>query len=107
MKLALIAATSLRMGVATLFPFFMMMTAATVAHADTMCGAAPVGGRVTVNENTSCAFGFNVLSAFLNSRGGQVVAYSPVTGQSYVMNCVQLLHRVQCRGGDDAVVELW
>jgi len=41
MKLALIAATSLRMGVATLFPFFMMMTAARCAEPHPSVAVSP------------------------------------------------------------------
>ena len=72
-----------------------------VAQADTDCGS-----RVSVGANTTCDFGLAVSRAFL-SGSRPVVAVSPVTGQSYVMNCVQLRQRVECTGGNDAVVDLW
>lgn len=78
----------------------------TPAYADT-CGSGAVG-RVTVGPNTSCGFGFAVQNAFLSPHSGsQVVATSPETGQTYTMTCTQLLHRVQCTGGNNALVELW
>jgi hypothetical protein len=30
--------------------------------------------------------------------------YSPVTGQTYAMNCVRDLGTITCRGGNDAAV---
>jgi hypothetical protein len=63
------------------------------------------GSNVSVGGNTSCAFGQNVASAFLDAGGGttQVTAYSPVTGTNYSMSCVSGIPSV-CRGGNSAVV---
>jgi hypothetical protein len=72
------------------------------AHADIDCGNLTVAG-----PDTSCEFALAVHDAFINSRVGQVIASSPATGQSYVMDCVQLRQRVECRGGDNAVVDLY
>lgn len=63
------------------------------------------GGTVSASGSTSCVFALNVASAYYRSDGGttDVQAYSPVTGQVYVMHCEAGVP-VVCRGGNAAVV---
>ena len=66
---------------------------------------------------TSCQFAMNVRKSYLSQGGPEVFAYSPVTGQSYDMECIagytahlstgRTVDAVRCVGGDDAVVVLW
>lgn len=87
------------------------------AHADvfTMC---PSGHAGVVGGRTTCAFAENVSRAFYASgMAPQVIAYSPVTGQRYVMTCSgrkpalfddgSWLVSTNCYGGDGAAVVLW
>ena len=58
----------------------------------------------------------NVRDSYLRQGGPTVIAYSPVTGQSYDMECVagytahlstgRTVDAVRCVGGNDAVVVL-
>ena len=88
------------------------------AHADrdfTMCPSGRDG--VIEGTPTSCEFADNVRIAWLDQPGNPVVAYSPVTGQTYRMFCVGNTnvtftdgHRadaVECTGGNDADVVVW
>ncbi len=48
------------------------------------------GGELSVNSQTSCPFAENVESAYyaeVGSGPGTVVAYSPVTEETYTMSC--------------------
>ncbi len=56
--------------------------------------------------NTSCPFALNVVEQYNSVPGDSVVidVYSPVTQQTYTMNCVRTGNTVTCRGGDNAVV---
>ncbi|CAM2994899.1 hypothetical protein MYSI104531_12550 [Mycobacterium simiae] len=66
---------------------------------------------------TSCEFALNVHKSYLSQGGTTVVAYSPVTGDSYVMECHGgitshlnnglTVDSVRCVGGNNAVVILW
>ncbi len=73
--------------------------------ADTELSRSAVGSSVT-----SCQFAEAVRSQYVNQpvRGQAVTvnAYSPVTGQSYLMLCVGG-HVVTCTGGTNAVVYLY
>ena len=64
------------------------------------------GGGVFAAPNTSCPFAQNVHDAYFDVPGDsvEVDAYSPVTGQTYTMNCVRTGDTVTCRGGNQAVV---
>jgi hypothetical protein len=81
----------------------------------TMC---PSGHAGVVGGNTSCAFAENVSRTFYASGGASVfVAYSPVTGDRYVMQCFGVrpavftdgssLMSTNCYGGDGAEVVIW
>jgi hypothetical protein len=67
---------------------------------------ASCGGPLFVGPHTSCAFAKNVEKAYLNSGNSTVSAVSPVTGQTYVMQCVAGSPDV-CRGGTNALVEFY
>ncbi|MFT3899326.1 MAG: hypothetical protein QM728_03655 [Gordonia sp. (in: high G+C Gram-positive bacteria)] len=60
---------------------------------------------------TSCPFAAAVRNAYLaaGSKGEArtVTAGSPVTGQTYTMNCTPERGIVVCRGGNDAVVHIY
>ncbi len=47
----------------------------------------PSGMTGVASEDTSCAFADNVRGAWLTQPGAVVSAYSPVTQQSYTMQC--------------------
>jgi hypothetical protein len=64
------------------------------------------GGDVYAGADTSCPFALNVEANYTGA--GADYAYSPVTGQSYTMNCdggAGALDTVTCTGGDNALVE--
>jgi hypothetical protein len=74
----------------------------------TDCGSpwSEDGVHVSAGPNTSCPFALNVCEQY-NSVPGDSVAidvYSPVTQQTYTMNCVRTGDTVTCRGGNNAVV---
>lgn len=61
---------------------------------------------------TSCQFAEQVRQAYgasgpASSQARQIVAVSPVTGQSYTMSCAANGGLVTCTGGDDAVVYVY
>jgi len=65
---------------------------------------ASCGDGVSVNSVTTCPFARNVRDAYQSSGGASVIdVYSPVTGQTYTMNCTGGVPTV-CRGGNNAVV---
>jgi hypothetical protein len=87
------------------------------AHADVfdMC---PDGREGVVGGHTTCDFAENVRSAFYASgMMHNFVAYSPVTGERYEMDCEgmypaqfrtgETLKSTRCYGGDDAEVVIW
>lgn len=87
------------------------------AHADSLFEMCPSGRDGIATGVTSCPFADNVRRAWFTQPGNEVVAYSPVTGQEYVMGCVtgylahftggQAVTAVKCFGGNDAEVVIW
>lgn len=86
------------------------------ANADDLfigCG----NGAGVATSVTSCAFAHNVRYAYQTQPGQVVVAYSPVTGEYYNMQCAAgfvahfidgtAANSVRCVGGNNAVVVLW
>lgn len=70
---------------------------------------AGCGGTLFAGPGTTCPFANNVEQAYssLNTSGsGAVTVSSPVTGQSYQMQCTGG-SPVVCRGGTNAVVEFY
>lgn len=70
---------------------------------------ASCGGTVFVGPGTSCQFAENVAQAYSNSLvqgNGTVTAVSPVTGQTYEMQCTGG-SPVACTGGTNALVEFY
>lgn len=67
-------------------------------------------GRAAAGTSvTSCEFANAVRDAYVGSSvsgSGSISAYSPVTGQSYTMNCSGG-EVVTCRGGNNAVVHIY
>ena len=71
----------------------------------TSCGPGANGVRVFANEVTSCAFALNVADAW-TQPGDSLVLFdvpSPVTGQTYDMQCSDT-DPVRCTGGNNAAV---
>lgn len=79
-----------------------------------ICPSGHAGVATTV---TSCAFADNVRKAYLIQGGPGVLAYSPVTGDTYTMECIggftahlsdgEVVQAVRCTGGNNAVVVVW
>lgn len=77
----------------------------------------PDGHTGVATSVTSCQFAVNVRYGYLRQGGPTVIAYSPVTGETYEMQCHagftshlsngQTVDSVRCVGGNDAVVILW
>lgn len=77
----------------------------------------PDGHTGVATSVTSCQFAVNVRYSYLHQGGPTVIAYSPVTGGTYEMQCHvgftshlsngQTVDSVRCVGGNDAVVILW
>lgn len=77
----------------------------------------PSGHAGVATPVTSCAFADNVRRSYLIQGGPEVLAYSPVTGETYTMECNggftahlsdgEVLQAVRCTGGNDAVVVVW
>jgi hypothetical protein len=94
------------------------LTVAPPAHADFIFMTCPSGrAGVIVGTPTTCAFADNVRIAWFSQPGNPVVAYSPVTDQTYRMFCVghttvtftdgYMADAVQCAGGNNAEVVVW
>lgn len=68
-------------------------------------GTTSCGGDLSVGPDTSCPFAANVEQAYDQSGGGatDVTAYSPVTNDTYVMQCTGSTPHV-CTGGNNASV---
>jgi hypothetical protein len=62
------------------------------------------GGQVSAGADTSCPFAQNVAADYTGT--GLDEAYSPVTGETYDMNCSGS-DPVVCTGGDNAFVEFY
>jgi hypothetical protein len=76
------------------------------AQADTVCGYAP--GKVVAVGATSCQFAMNVANKMTSEAGTSFMAYSPETGQSYLMSCSVVRHgSVTCTGGNGAEVDIY
>jgi hypothetical protein len=76
-----------------------------IADSPSVPSGSSCGGELSVNSYTSCPFAENVERAYfeeIGSGSGNVEAYSPVTGRSYVMYCTASPH--ECTGGDDAAL---
>jgi hypothetical protein len=77
----------------------------------------PDGHTGVATSVTSCEFALNVHVGYLRQGGPTVIAYSPVTGDTYEMECHagftshlsngMTVNSVRCVGGNDAVVILW
>ena len=70
---------------------------------------ASCGGTLFVGPGTSCPFAQNVEHAYTSSLGygnGTVTASSPVTGETYQMQCTDGWP-VSCSGGTNALVEFY
>jgi hypothetical protein len=77
----------------------------------------PDGHTGVATNVTSCEFALNVHESYLSQGGPTVIAYSPVTGETYEMVCHagftshlsngMTVNSVRCTGGNDAVVILW
>ena len=91
---------------------------AALAHADEDFTTCPSGrDGVVAGTPTSCAFADDVRTAWLGQPGNPVIAYSPVTDQTYRMSCVgnktviftdgHSADAVECVGGNDAEVVVW
>lgn len=91
-------------------------TPAPLAHADAFI-ECPSGMSGIATLVTSCPFADNVRRSYFAQGGPMVVAYSPVTGQVYIMDCVSgytanftngtARVAVKCFGGNDAQVVVW
>jgi len=71
----------------------------------------PSGMTGVASEDTSCAFADNVRSALLTQPGTVVSAYSPVTQQSYTMQCAPTVTSIwpgaqRCTGANSYGVSL-
>ncbi|OBK45596.1 hypothetical protein A5657_02985 [Mycobacterium kubicae] len=87
-----------------------------VGHADVFI-ACPSGRDGVATSVTSCEFADNVRRAWLAQYGPVVMAYSPVTGNVYDMQCAGgftahmnnglVVDAVRCVGGNNAVVVVW
>ena len=68
------------------------------------------GDRVWAGPDTSCPFAQNARDEYIMSghREGEpamIDVYSPVTQETYTMNCVRSgISAITCRGGDNAVL---
>jgi hypothetical protein len=64
------------------------------------------GGGLFAGPNTSCAFAINVRRAWLDAPGAtnSVRVFSPVTNQTYTMNCGPSGSGITCSGGNNASV---
>jgi hypothetical protein len=88
-----------------------------LAHTDDVFIACPSGRDGVATSVTSCEFADNVRRAWLDQYGPVVLAYSPVTGNVYDMQCAGgftahmnnglVVDAVRCVGGNNAVVVLW
>lgn len=67
-------------------------------------GTRQCGEGITVNSATSCPFALRVRDTYTTEGGPTIKVYSPVTGQTYTMNCGASGAQVTCRGGNNAVV---
>lgn len=75
------------------------------AQADSVCQSTP---KIVAVGPTSCPFALNVASKMESGASSPFMAYSPATGQSYLMSCSIVRHgSVTCTGGDGAEVDIY
>ncbi|MDU0479350.1 hypothetical protein QVA66_08870 [Staphylococcus chromogenes] len=90
-------------------PAGMGLPQANVAPSGT-CGSAGGFGVDADGSTTSCEFAKSVAEAVSSSQAKTgsftVQASSPITGQSYTMNCSESSGTTVCRGGNNAIVTL-
>ena len=69
-------------------------------------GSTDCGSGIYAGPNTSCAFAQNVHDAWLAAPGATntLQVYSPVTHQTYTMNCAPAGSGITCSGGNNASV---
>lgn len=84
----------------------------TVPEAGPPPGATQCAPGVAIGTSiTSCAFAQAVRDEYLRTgpagQARSIVAYSPVTGTSYLMSCTPVGSAVACRGGNDALVYVY
>ena len=100
-------ASALRAAAAAVAAPALLLTGAGTAQAE---GFTACGDRVWAGPDTSCAFAQNVREQYImgHHREGESAmlnVYSPVTQQTYTMNCVRGgISAITCRGGNNAVV---
>jgi hypothetical protein len=73
------------------------------------CGYAN-GWEVEAAGSASCGFALNVAQGISTafSGSGRITAYSPATGLNYNVMCERPIQaKVQCWGGNGAVINLW
>jgi hypothetical protein len=79
--------------------------AASTSSSSSGGGQTSCGGGVTAGANTSCAFAMNVAGEYGSNPGASsIMAYSPVTGVLYQMNCSPNGAGTVCTGGNNASV---
>ncbi len=71
-----------------------------------LSGGSECGGGLHAGPNTTCAFAQNVRSAWAAAPGSTntLRVYSPVTGQTYTMNCAPAGGGITCSGANNASV---
>jgi hypothetical protein len=69
-------------------------------------GSTDCGNRLIAGPNTSCQFAQNVQQAYYQAPGlvATVLAYSPVTNQTYSMSCAPAGSGTTCSGANNASV---
>jgi hypothetical protein len=69
-------------------------------------GSTDCGGGIIAGPNTSCPFAQNVHEAWLGAPGdtNTLQVYSPVTNQTYTMNCAPAGAGITCSGANNASV---
>jgi hypothetical protein len=103
---------------ATFTTFATLVIPAPAANADDLFLTCPSGrDGVIAGTPTTCSFADDVRLAWFGQPGNPVIAYSPVTDQTYKMFCVghttvtftdgHSADAVQCAGGNDAEVVVW
>jgi Glucodextranase, domain B len=79
-----------------------------VASSSSVAGSSPegtdCGGELHAGQGTSCAFAENVRNAYNEAPGAYLEVYSPVTNQTYTMDCTPTGAGVNCSGANNATV---
>lgn len=76
------------------------------AASNPLANGRDCGSGLYAGPNTSCDFAQNVQDAWMNAPGvtNTVEVYSPVTGNTYTMNCSPAGSGITCSGGNNASV---